>query len=77
MEYIRAISILSLSKPGVMYSEVRELSRAKSKYSSTVWNEIFGNEGELPISHFSQKDFSMLIDKTRFTVINHNKVKDN
>ena len=77
MDYIRAISILSLSKPGIMYLEIRELSQAKSKYSSTVWNKIFGNEDESPINYFSQKDFSMLIDKTRFTVSNHNKVKNN
>ncbi|MGB2785187.1 hypothetical protein [Psychrobacter sp.] len=75
MDYIRAISVLSLSKPGVMYSEIRELSQTKSKYSSAVWNEIFGNEGELPINYFSQKDFSILIDKTRGTVNNHDKLK--
>ena len=75
MDYIRAISILSLSKPGVMYSELRELSQAKGKYSSAIWNEIFGNEDESPINYLSQKDFSMLIDKTRGTVNNHNKLK--
>ena len=75
MDYIRAISILSLSKPGLMYSEIRELSHTKSEYSSAVWNEIFGNEDELPINYLSQKDFSMLIDKTRGTVNNHNKLK--
>ena len=76
MDYIRAISILSLSKPGLMYSEIRELSHTKSEYSSAVWNEIFGNEDELPINYLSQKDFSMLIGKTRFTVNNHNKIKN-
>ena len=59
-----------------MYSEVRELSQTKSKYSSAVWSEIFGNEGKPPINYFSQKDFSMLLDKTRATISNHNKVKD-
>jgi len=76
MDYIRAISILSLSKPGLMYSEIRELSHTKSEYSSAVWNEIFGNEDELPINYLSQKDFSMLIDKTRGTINNHNKIKN-
>ena len=76
MDYIRAISILSLSKPGLMYSEIRELSHTKSEYSSAVWNEIFGNEDESPINYLSQKDFSMLIGKTRFTVNNHNKIKN-
>lgn len=76
MDYIRAISILSLSKPGLMYSEIRELSHTKSEYSSAVWNKIFGNEDELPINYLSQKDFSMLIDKTRGTINNHNKIKN-
>ena len=76
MDYIRAISILSLSKPGLMYSEIRELSHTKSEYSSAVWNEIFGNEDESPINYLSQKDFSMLIDKTRGTINNHNKIKN-
>lgn len=76
MDYIRAISILSLSKPGVMYSEVRELSQAKGKYSSAIWNEIFGTEDKSPINYFSQKDFSSLIGKTRGTVNNHNKIKE-
>ena len=75
MDYIRAISILSLSKPGVMYSEIRELSQAKGKYSSAIWNEIFGTEDKSPINYFSQKDFSSLIGKTRGTVNNHNKLK--
>ena len=76
MDYIRAISILSLSKPGVMYSEIRELSQAKGKYSSAIWNEIFGTEDKSPINYFSQKDFSSLIGKTRGTVNNHNKIKE-
>lgn len=76
MDYIRAISILSLSKPGVMYSVVRELSHTKSEYSSAVWNEIFGNQGKSPINYLRKKDFSMLIGKTRFTVNNHNNVKN-
>lgn len=76
MDYIRAISILSLSKPGLMYSEIRELLHTKSEYSSAVWNEIFGNEGKSPINYLRKKDFSMLIGKTRFTVNNHNNVKN-
>ena len=56
-------------------AQIRELSQAKSKYSSAIWNEIFGNEDESPINYFSQKDFSMLIGKTRGTVNNHNKLK--
>ena len=36
------------------------------------WSDAYD---ESPINYLSQKDFSMLIDKTRGTVNNHNKLK--
>ena len=63
MDFIRAISLSSLLKPGYMYPELRKITQHEPKYNSSVWTEVFQSE-----DYLLQKDFADLIGVTRDTV---------
>ena len=71
MDYIRAISILSLSKPGIMYPELKQLTQ---EYDSNVWSKIFGDESQSAKNTFLLKHCAELLDKTRDTLIKQAKL---
>lgn len=71
MDYIRAISTLSLSKPGIMYPELKQLTQ---EYDSNVWSKIFGDESQSAKNTFLLKHCAELLDKTRDTLIKQAKL---
>ncbi|WP_296242882.1 MULTISPECIES: hypothetical protein [unclassified Psychrobacter] len=72
MDYIRAISTLSLSKPGIMYPELKRLTQ---EYDSDMWNKIFGDESQSAKKNtFLLKHCAELLDKTRDTLIKQAKL---
>lgn len=58
MDFIRAMSVLSLSKPGTMYKELGVLTK-QANFKTDIWNEVFESNSML------LKDFAILIDKSR------------
>lgn len=64
-DFIRAISILSLAKPGVMYPELREVTQ---EFESNIWDELFSKEKNSTHNYLLQKDFASLIGLTRDAV---------
>lgn len=62
MDFIRAMSVLSLSKPGTMYKELGILTK-QANFKTDIWNEVF------EINSFSLKDLALLVDKSRDALI--------
>lgn len=61
LDFIRAISMLSLKKPGAMEPSLRQLTK---EYKSDIWNEITeGSKGYL-----RQIDYAKLLDVERDTI---------
>ena len=61
LDFIRAISLLSLKKPGFMEPELRKLTK---KYKSEIWNKLFkGNK-----NYLRQIDYASLLDIKRDTI---------
>ena len=68
MDFIRAMSVLSLSKPGTMYKELGLLTKQAS-FKTDIWIEVFERNSIL------LKDFALLIDKPRDTLIKQSRSK--
>jgi len=71
MDFIRSISLLSLKKPGSMYSELRQITK---EYNSGVWHELFENKDEQKTSYLHQKYFARLLNRNKGTIINQSKL---
>ncbi|KRG34091.1 MULTISPECIES: hypothetical protein [unclassified Psychrobacter] len=68
MDFIRTVSILSLSKPGAMYKELGLLTKQAS-FETDIWNDVFESNSIL------LKDFALLIDRPRDTLIKQSRFK--
>ncbi|MEZ2693540.1 hypothetical protein ACBQ04_12580 [Psychrobacter faecalis] len=71
MDFIRSVSLLSLKKPGSIYSELRQITK---KYNSEIWHDLFENKDERKTSYLHQKDFAKLLNKNKGTIINQSKL---
>lgn len=69
MDFIRTVSILSLSKPGAMYKELGVLTK-QACFETDIWNDIFKSHSIL------LKDFALLIDRPRDTLIKQSRSKN-
>lgn len=65
MDFIRAISLTSLAKPGAMYPKLRQVTQ---EFDSQVWQGIFGEGSRSSKDYLRQTDFAKLLDKSRFTI---------
>ena len=61
MDFIRAISLLSLKRPGLMTESLRQISR---EYHSSIWQDMFDNRRNC----FQQTNLASLIDKTKSAI---------
>tara|TARA_B100001179_G_C18603412_1_gene412108 strand:- start:4666 stop:5220 length:555 start_codon:yes stop_codon:yes gene_type:complete len=61
LDFIRAISLLSLKKPGFMEPELRKLTK---KYKSEVWSKLFKENN----NYLRQIDYARLLDIKRDTI---------
>lgn len=68
MDFIRAMSVLSLSKPGTMYKELSLLTKQAS-FKTNIWNEVFESNS------LSLKDLALLVDKSRDALIKQSRSK--
>lgn len=62
MDFIRSISILSLSKLGLMYSSLKTITQ---EYKSPIWSEIFNKGAKTPKDYILLYNVADLLDKTR------------
>lgn len=65
MDFIRAMSLTSLKRPGTIEPALRKITQ---DYSSNIWNEVF-NGGR---TYLRQADYAELLDINRNTIKNHN-----
>ena len=72
MDFIRAISILSLAKPGLMYPSLKTITQ---EYKSQIWSEIFNRESKTPKDYILLNNVADLLDTTRGTLNSHTKLK--
>lgn len=68
LDFIRALSIISLSRPGAMYKDLAKITK-NSRFKSDIWNELFEKDNSAYKKSFLLKDFALLIDKSRDTLI--------
>lgn len=66
MDFIRAMSLTSLKRPGIIEPALRKITQ---DYSSNIWNEVFDSSR----SYLRQADYAELLDLDRNTIANHNK----
>lgn len=72
MDFIRAISVLSLAKPGLMYPSLKTITQ---EYKSQIWSEIFNKEAKNPKDYILLNNVADLLDTTRGTLNSHTKLK--
>ena len=72
MDFIRSISIISLSKPGLIYPDLKKITQ---DYKSQIWNEIFKKESKISHEFMTLNNVADLLDATRSTLQNHTKLK--
>lgn len=72
MDFIRSMSLLSLSKPGIMCSDLKIITQ---NYKSPIWNEIFKKEAKSSNQFMTLNNIADLLDTTRATLNNHAKLK--
>ena len=61
MDFIRATSLLSLKKPGLMANFLRQISQ---EYHSRIWRDIFGNKH----SYFQLTNLVLLTNTARSAI---------
>ena len=61
MDFIRATSLLSLKKPGLMANYLRQISQ---EYNSRIWRDIFGNKH----SYFQLTNLVLLTNTARSAI---------
>lgn len=72
MDFIRSMSILSLSKPGIVYPDIKKITQ---DYKSQIWSEIFKKESKSSNEFITLNNIADLLDTTRATLTNHAKLK--
>ncbi|WP_394212393.1 hypothetical protein [Psychrobacter piscatorii] len=72
MDFIRAISMLSLSKPGILYKSLKEITQ---KHKSPIWSEIFNREAKNPKDYVLLNNVADLLDTTRGALNNQAKLE--
>lgn len=73
MDFIRSISIISLSKPGLVYPELKKITQ---DYKSQIWSEIFKKESKSSNEFITLNNIADLLDTTRATLTNHARLRE-
>ena len=72
MDFIRAISMLSLSKPGILYKSLKTITQ---EYKSPIWGEIFNRKAKNPKDYILLNNVADLLNTTRGALNNQAKLE--